>query len=405
MPIGTETGMPSMAPAPNSPLRARIAKMLFERAVRDLPVRVRLPDGRVFGAGDSGAPCMNLVRPAAFYHRLGADAKIGFGEAYMAGDWTSEDPAAVLTPFARRMSTLVHPTLQRLRRIAERTKPADERNSVDGAKRNIHHHYDLSNELFAEFLDETMTYSSAWFAGPEQDLAAAQRRKIDGLLDYAGVGEGSTVLEIGTGWGSLAIRAAVRGASVTTVTISAEQQGLARKRIAAAGMTDRVEVLLRDYRHVTGSYDAILSVEMIEAVGVEYWPVFFRTLARCLRPGGRIGLQAITMPHDRMLATLRSYTWIHKYIFPGGMLPSVPAIEQALAGNTGLRIVEQRSLGADYALTLRTWRERFLRRWPEITELGFEDTFRRMWEFYLAYSEAGFRSGYLDDWQLAIRAV
>ncbi|WP_020500232.1 SAM-dependent methyltransferase [Sciscionella marina] len=395
---------PDIERVPHSPLRAAIARALFHQAVRTLPVRVVFPDATVLGGGTAESPVLRVVRPGPFYHRLGAEAKIGFGEAYMAGDWTSTDPAGVLTAFAGRISTLVPPTLQRFRRLAERTTPKADRNTVEGARRNIHHHYDLSNELFATFLDETMTYSAAWFDSPEESLESAQLRKIDGLLDYAGVGAGTQVLEIGTGWGSLAIRAAERGAEVTTVTVSTEQLDLARKRIAAAGVADRVQVRLQDYREITGIYDAILSIEMIEAVGMGYWPVFFRTLERLLRTGGRIGLQTITMPHERMLATRHSYTWIHKYIFPGGMLPSVPAIEGVLAGHTGLRIVEQRSLGADYAATLRRWRERFGEQWPRISALGFDETFHRMWEFYLAYSEAGFRARYLDDWQLRIQA-
>ncbi|MGH8921687.1 MAG: class I SAM-dependent methyltransferase, partial [Actinomycetes bacterium] len=284
---------------------------------------------------------------------------------------------------------------------------AEESNSVEGSRENIHRHYDLSNDLFATFLDETMSYSSAWFApgsgdGPD-DLADAQRRKIDGILDQAGVRSGQHVLEIGTGWGGLAIRAAQRGARVTTLTISAEQAKLAQERIAAAGVADRVQVLLRDYREARGSYDAVVSVEMIEAVGMEYWPTFFAALDRLLKPGGSVGLQAITMPHDRMLAARSDYSWIHKYVFPGGLIPSVEAIESNVAQHTGLRVAERRSIGPDYARTLAHWRTTFLSRWSEVAALGFDDTFRRMWEFYLAYSEAGFRVGYLDVQQFALQ--
>jgi cyclopropane-fatty-acyl-phospholipid synthase len=247
-----------------------------------------------------------------------------------------------------------------------------------------------------------MTYSSAWFEEGSTDLAAAQRHKIDAVLDLAGVREGTRLLEIGTGWGELALRAAQRGAQVTTLTISAEQQTLARKRLAEAGVGEHVDVLLRDYREAEGRYDAIVSVEMIEAVGEEYWPAYFGALDRLLVPGGRIGLQGITMPHDRMLATRRSYTWIHKYIFPGGQLMSVPAFEQAVQRHTSLRIDERRSLGEHYAQTLRLWRQRFLDAWPRISALNFDETFRRMWEFYLAYSEAGFRGHYLDVHQFAL---
>jgi cyclopropane-fatty-acyl-phospholipid synthase len=204
------------------------------------------------------------------------------------------------------------------------------------------------------------------------------------------------VLEIGTGWGELAIRAARRGARVRTVTISAEQRELAIRRVREAGLADRVSVELLDYRRVTGTYDAILSVEMIEAVAERYWPQYFAALDRLLAAGGRIGLQAITMPHHRMLATRRTQTWILKYIFPGGLIPSVTSIEDNVAAHTGLRVAERRGFGAHYGQTLRIWRERLLARQSELAQLGFDEVFGRMWLLYLCYAEAGFRSGYLD---------
>jgi cyclopropane-fatty-acyl-phospholipid synthase len=314
----------------------------------------------------------------------------------MAGDWDAPDLPALLTELAARMSTLVPPRLQWIRRWYAERIPHD--GSIAAARQNIHHHYDLSNELFAAFLDETMTYSSALFADGDT-LADAQRRKIDRLLDLAEVGQGSRVLEIGTGWGELAIRAAARGARVESITISEEQRKLAIERVADAGYADSVAVELRDYREAEGSYDAIVSVEMVEAVGERYWPVFFETLDRLLAPGGRVALQAITMPHDRMLATRNTYTWVQKYIFPGGLLPSVEALEQAMSA-TSLRLAAQTPFGPDYARTLRLWRERFEA--ADVEDLGFDATFRRMWTFYLAYSEAGFRSGYIDVRQLLL---
>jgi cyclopropane-fatty-acyl-phospholipid synthase len=252
-----------------------------------------------------------------------------------------------------------------------------------------------------------MTYSAAWF--PDHvidldtlDLQAAQERKMDGMLDYAGVGEGTTMLEIGTGWGALAIRAAQRGARVTSITISREQSAFAIDRVAAAGVEDLVDVRLCDYRDVEGTFDAIVSVEMIEAVGEKFWPMYFATLDRLLAPGGKVAIQAITMQHDRMRATRRSYGWIHKYIFPGGLIPSLQAIDEALVGHTRLRVVERRDLGWHYGQTLRLWRQRFVAAWPEIEKRGFDATFRRMWEFYLAYCEAGFRTNYLGVSQLQI---
>ncbi|MGW0890515.1 class I SAM-dependent methyltransferase [Saccharopolyspora sp. NPDC002578] len=392
-----------LGPAPHSPVRAHFAEKVFRHAVRDLPVRVALAGGERLGAGGAGAPLMRILDPGAFFHRLGADSKIGFGESYMAEEWDSPEPADLLTPFAERLATLVPKPLQGLRRWVDAPKPGSERNTTTGSRRNIERHYDLSNDVFAAFLDETMTYSSALFTAGASDLAAAQRTKMDRVLDLAGVRAGTRLLEIGTGWGALAIRAAERGAHVTTLTLSTEQRELAQRRIADAGLTERVDVQLRDYRHAAGSYDAIVSVEMIEAVGSEYWSGYFAALDRLLAPGGRIGLQAITMPHDRMLASRRSHTWIHKYIFPGGEIPSLRAIEQTVREHTGLRGTERHSFGPDYATTLRTWRDTFRRNRDDITAQGFSDRFHRMWEFYLAYSEAGFRAGYLDVWQLGYR--
>jgi cyclopropane-fatty-acyl-phospholipid synthase len=373
-------------------------------AVAPLPLRVEFPDGTWVGAGGVSDPRMVIHRPTAFFARIGADAKIGFGEAYMAGDWDAgadTDLADLLTPFASNLASLVPKPLQPLRRLAERRQPAGDEPTRTQARKNIRHHYDLSNDLFAAFLDDTLTYSSALFQG-EDDLPAAQRRKIDAILDLAGVRPDCTMLEIGTGWGELAIRAARRGAQVTSITLSSEQRDLARQRVAAAGLGNRVQILLTDYRDVTDRYDAIVSVEMIEAVGFRYWPEFFATLDRLLRPGGSIGLQSITMPHDRMCATKHSYTWIHKYIFPGGIVPSIDAIEDTLQAHTALAIVDRRDFGPDYARTLHCWRDRFLANWPRIAGDRFDPVFRRMWEFYLAYCEAGFRAGSLGVSQFAL---
>ena len=410
MTVTTSIRWPTSATPPRAPLRAAIAQAVFEHAVRKVPVRVAYPDGRVLGAGSPASPELNVVRPAAFLARLGRDAKIGFGEAYMAGDWQAgpgTDLADLLTPFASRLTTLVPPALQRLRVFVDRGAPGDQENTLDGARSNIAAHYDLSNDLFAAFLDPTMTYSSAWFDESEPvetatRLEEAQLRKIDGLLDLAGVRSGTRLLEIGTGWGALAIRAAGRGARVTTVTLSREQLRLARKRVESAGLAGLVEVRVQDYREVEGEYDAIVSVEMIEAVGEAYWATYFVALDRLLAPGGRVAIQAITMDHERFLATRRSFGWIQKYIFPGGIIPSLRAVDDALTAHTTLRVTRQRELREHYARTLHLWRERFRDQWPRIHDQGFDETFRRMWEFYLAYSEAGFRSGYLGVSQLQL---
>ncbi|HCA84731.1 MAG TPA: SAM-dependent methyltransferase [Streptomyces sp.] len=389
------------APPRCSRARAAVAGRVVRSALGRLPLRVRLSGGDVLG---TGGPLLEVYDPDAFFRRIGTDGLIGFGESYMAGEWDAPDLVGALTVFAEHVSDLLPPSLQRLRRLWAPRQPSAQRNTPAGARGNIHRHYDLSNELFALFLDDTLSYSSALFRGFPAEwalLPAAQHRKIDRLLDQAGVGPGTRLLEIGTGWGELAVRAAERGARVVSVTLSEEQRDLAERRVHDAGHADRVTVLLRDYREVTGQYDAVVSVEMVEAVGEEFWPVYFSALERLTTPGGRVALQAITMPHDRMLATRNTFTWIQKYIFPGGFLPSVEALEETTARHTGLRLAACDGFGPHYAETLRLWRERFDARTEEIAALGFDSVFRRMWTLYLAYSEAGFRSGYLKVHQFS----
>ena len=408
---------PDLATVPSGPrttISAAVARRLFEAGVDRLPVTVHL-EGRTLGLG---GPEMTVHRPDEFFARLGRGVLIGFGEAYLTGAWDAEDLGAFLTVLAAEMPRLVPDGLQRLRALAVRRPPRHERSTRANSRQNIAHHYDLSNALFCEFLDESLSYSSALFEGEElrlsgfsrmtapdrgADLAAAQGRKIERLLDHAGVTHGSRVLEIGTGWGELAIRAARRGATVHTITLSTEQKELAEARIAAAGWSEQITVELLDYRALVPAgttahrtYDAVLSVEMIEAVGYDFWEEYFSILDRVTAPGGRVALQAITMPHDRMLATRNTYTWLNKYIFPGGFLPSVAVIDQITRSRTTLRVTDRLSFGSHYAETLRQWDERFLRASDEVRGLGFDETFLRMWHFYLEYSRAGFDSGYLD---------
>ena len=396
-------GPPSTRPHPPTPapLKAALASALFRRVARRTGIRVELPDGSWFGRSDG--PLFRIHRPHDFFTRVGQDGKIGFGESYMAGDWDApEDLAGLLEPMARNLRTLVPPRLHWLRRFYEPRTPDHEENDPPGSRRNIARHYDLSNEFFALFLDPTMTYSSALFQQPGESLEQAQVRKIDRLLDSARVTAGTRVLEIGTGWGELAIRAARRGAHVTTLTLSREQAAFARARIATEGLSGSVDIREDDYRQSSGRFDAVVSVEMIEAVGERWWPVYFRTLEQRLVPGGRAAIQTILMDHDAMTATRRSWTWVHKYIFPGGLIPSLEAIEQTLTRHTGLHVLERLHFGGSYAETLRRWRAGYHRQAGAVGSLGFDDVFGRMWDFYLAYSEAGFRSGYLDVAQLVL---
>lgn len=398
---------------PRARVSAAVARRLFFRSAERLGITV----------STDGSPAdLVLHRPEEFFARVGSHGLIGFGESYMTGAWDSADLGGTLTTMCTEVDRLVPAWMQRLRAAYVTRPPRTERNSKRNTRRNISRHYDLSNDLFQLFLDPTLSYSSALFpsdhhtekaleAGAPRviealppaegaSLGEAQVRKIERMLDEAGVTEGSRVLEVGTGWGELAIRAARRGARVHSVTLSSEQQDLARQRIAEAGLADRVTVELCDYRDVTGTYDAIVSVEMIEAVGHQYWGSYFRTLDRLLAPGGRVSIQAITMPHDRMLATRGTWTWINKYIFPGGFLPSVEAIEKVTAEETSLRLRTRLSFGTHYAETLRQWDTAFTGSHDQVLALGFDETFVRMWHFYLEYSRAGFAARYLDVGQL-----
>jgi cyclopropane-fatty-acyl-phospholipid synthase len=397
------TRWPDVANVPAASWRTPLARLLLQRAMRRLPIQFvdRPRAGHVGAAATIVSPDLE---PLA--RRIARDGLIGFGESYMAGEWDSPNLAEVMGVFAEHYDELVPRGTHWLRRFVLPTSVGRDDNSPAGSRRNIGHHYDLSNRLFELFLDETMTYSSAMFVPGEPrtvtSLAVAQRRKIDRLLDRCAVSRGTRLLEIGSGWGELAMRAGRRGADVLTITLSEQQRDLARSRVQAAGLTDNVEVRLEDYRSVHGEFDAVVSVEMIEAVGADYWSTYFRRIDEVLAPSGRVGIQAILKPHRQLLEERPTYSWINKYIFPGGQVPSIEALEDVLRSETRLRIVERHAFGTDYADTLATWRDRFDAAADDIAALGFDNVFRRMWDFYLATSEAGFRSRRLDVEQLII---
>jgi cyclopropane-fatty-acyl-phospholipid synthase len=282
------------------------------------------------------------------------------------------------------------------RTIAHRLR----RNTKSQSRRNIAAHYDLGNDFYRLFLDETLTYSSAVFAAEDQSLAEAQRNKYRLIAEGAGLEAGQHVLEIGTGWGGFALYAAGQiGCRVTTITISREQHALATERVREAGLEHLVDIQLRDYRDVTGTYDAIVSIEMIEAVGAEYFETFFRACDAALRPGGRMSLQAITFPDVAYERQLRGANWIQTYIFPGGLCPSLAVIERS-THDTRLLIRRVADIGPHYARTLRAWRANFMSRLDAVRAQGFDDRFIRMWEYYLAISEAGFATGLTQDLQI-----
>jgi cyclopropane-fatty-acyl-phospholipid synthase len=390
---------PDVATVPATTVRAVAARLAFSHAARKLRLQIAGPGTDPADLpGDAG---LVLRHPADFFRRLGADGPVGFGEAYMAGDWDTADLAGLLTALGTGYDQLVPAPLRLLRPMLVRRRPAEDQ-SITGSRRNIELHYDLSEEMFSAFLDETMTYSCGLFAedaGDETEpdsLAQAQRRKIGTILDLARVAAGTRLLEIGTGWGELAIEAARRGASVVSITNSPQQCRAASRRVREAGADGPVSVELLDYRQVSGQFDAVVSVEMIEAVGDAYWPAYFTAIDHALAPGGRAAIQAITLPHRRMLQVSRSYSWMGKYIFPGAVIPSRQAIEDTVARHTTLRVASIRPMAAHYARTLRAWRAQFSAAHDTITALGFDEIFCRMWQFYLAYCEAGFRTGLVD---------
>ena len=366
-----------------------------------------LPSGRRETiAGRAPGPAASLtVRRLRLVRRLLAAGANGFAEGYMAGDCDTPDLEALLRLAALNEAALAEALAGRWsarvwHRLQHRLRP----NTRGGSRRNIHAHYDLGNAFYSQWLDPTMTYSAAVFPAEGGDLTAAQLNKYRLICDAAAVRPDASLLEIGCGWGGFASYAArERGARVTAVTISAAQHEAASRRIFHEGLADRVSILQRDYRDLEGRFDAVASIEMFEAVGERYWPAFFAKVKGVLRPGGQAGLQIITI-HDRLFQRYRrSADFIQRHIFPGGMLPS-PAALQAQTRAAGLAWIDDRGYGLDYARTLRTWRERFHAAWGAIQPLGFDERFRRLWTYYLAYCEAGFRTGRIDLKQIALRA-
>ncbi|MGX1305391.1 cyclopropane-fatty-acyl-phospholipid synthase [Amorphus suaedae] len=360
---------------------------------------VTVPDGRSFRiTAPEPGPCADFaIHDWRFARRLLQAGDIGVGEAYMAGEWSSPDPTAFLELFAANRGVMMNALAGNpIARAIVSFRHFLNRNSRAGSKRNIAAHYDLGNAFYSAWLDPSMTYSSAYFGGGANNLEAAQRDKYRELAERTDIQSGDHVLEVGCGWGGFAEYAAREiGCRVTAVTISRAQHDYARKRISDAGLNDRVTVDLVDYRDIEGSYDRIVSIEMFEAVGERFWPGYFQMLSDRLRSGGRAGLQIITVEDEHFEAYRRAPDFIQRYIFPGGMLPS-PSRVGALADAVGLTATHEAGFGGDYARTLAEWRDRFRSAWPKLAPGGFDDRFRRMWEFYLHYCEAGFRAGAID---------
>ena len=369
-------------------------------------LEIALPDGRVFRIeGDQPGPQARLdVRNDALFARVAREGELGFSEAYVEGWWDAPDLQAVFDVLlsSKQWVRRNHPAAILLRAWQWFGHWRND-NTRSQAKRNIASHYDLGNEFYGKWLDPTMTYSSAIFVEPEEDLAAAQIRKYASVCDRIGVTPDSAVLEIGCGWGGFAEYAAgTRGARITGLTISREQFDFAQRRMFEAGLADRVDIVMRDYREERGSYDGIASIEMIEAVGEKYWPTYFATVHDRLKPGAQATIQAITMP-DELFQSYRNTTdFIQKYIFPGGMLLS-PGVLNTQIAKAGLEEVGSVGFGESYSETLRRWHTAFNAAWDEIAPLGFDERFRRMWNFYLTSCAGAFHTGTTDVVQVSMR--
>ncbi len=365
----------------------------------------KLPDGRVFRAQgrEPGHAVELVVHNTDCFARLIREGDLGFSDAYLEGWWSVSDLQAFMDVLLDRNEAVFDgfPGMG-LVRFYERMRHWMNRNSREQAKKNISYHYDLGNEFYAKWLDRTMTYSSALFKTGQEDMEKAQIAKYKSMVDQLGVKAGDHVLEIGCGWGGFAEYAAgQRGLRVTGLTISQEQHDYAVERMEKAGLSDKVDIVMRDYRDETGVYDAIASIEMFEAVGEKFWPVYFSTVRDRLKPGGKATLQIITIAEKRFEVYRKGVDFIQKHIFPGGMLPSRSALAEQIA-NAGLSREGSIEFGESYSQTLRRWSDTFNSKWSEIAEMGFDERFRRMWNFYLASCAAAFHAGNCDVTQITI---
>jgi cyclopropane-fatty-acyl-phospholipid synthase len=410
---GTRDGPTSLTPdsagtiSRGLPTAARMALAVIAR-IRHGSLRLVLPDGRVLLArGAKPGPDAELrLHNWKLPGRALAGSTIGMAESYMDGDWDSPDVTAFLELFVvngeegeaiSSGSSWLIGTIQRIRHWLNENSPGR-------ARRNISAHYDLGNSFYREWLDPSMTYSSALYATGANDLESAQAEKYRALARDTGIGPNDHVLEIGCGWGGFAEFAAREiGCKVTGLTISREQHAFARERIQKAGLSDKVDIKFQDYRDEAGRYDRIASIEMFEAVGEKYWPTFFAKVKDVLKPGGTAGMQIITINEASFPLYRKRPDFIQRYVFPGGMLPT-PALLRSLGADQGLSFLRERVFPQDYARTLAEWRQRFWAAWPRLVPLGFDQRFRRLWEFYLHYCEAGFRAEYIDVRQVVYKA-
>jgi cyclopropane-fatty-acyl-phospholipid synthase len=388
--------MPRLVPPAGAVLR-RLAIARLRRAWTTGALELELPGGELVRLGEGVGPRARIHDDRLFL-RLLVRGEMGAGEAYVAGEWSSDDVVGVARAFLRATRALgIESPLTKVMQLPALARHRRATNTRAGSQRNVHAHYDLGNAFYRLFLDdETLAYSGAIYPAPS--LAEAQRQKFERLCEQLQLSPRDHLLEIGCGWGGMAIHAArTRGCRVTAITVSREQHVLACARVAEAGLADRVTVEYRDYRDLSGTFDKIVSIEMLEAVGYEFLPDYFARCARALAPGGRLAIQTITMPDDRFDAYRRSVDWMQTYIFPGTLIPSLAAIR---AASPMFELADVHDIGPSYAPTLAAWRARFVAALPAVRALGFDEPFIRTWLLYLAFSEAAFAERTLGDHQL-----
>lgn len=346
-----------------------------------------------------------IIRDPAFYRLAALNGSVGAGESYMDGHWDCDDLVALVRILVRNRDRLdaLERGPARIGGAIMRGWHALMRNTRAGSRRNIAAHYDLGNDLFKLFLDESMMYSSAIYLDESESLEVAAKRKLDRICEKLDLQPHHHVVEIGTGWGGFAIHAAQHyGCKVTTTTISREQYELARQRVTAAGVQERVELLLEDYRDLEGTYDRLVSIEMIEAIGPQYLDTYFAKVGALLKPDGMALIQAITIEEHRYRQALKAVDFIQRYVFPGSFIPALAPMLRAVASNTDMKLFNLEDIGPSYALTLRAWRKRFMARLPEVRALGYPNRFIRLWEFYLSYCEGGFLERSIGDVQMLL---
>jgi cyclopropane-fatty-acyl-phospholipid synthase len=367
-----------------------------------------LPDGsaRYFGDKNSSFQAQMTINDYRFFKDAVLGGDVGLGEAYMKGFWDTDDIPALFSVLIKNRQALANGNMTTawLVRQKDRLMHALRANTLIGSRRNIGEHYDLSNDFFQTFLDPTMLYSCGLYRGESDTCEDAQRRKLRSIIDKARIESTDHVLEIGCGWGGFAMEAVKQtGCRVTGITVSEEQYQLAQERVLQAGLQDKITILFKDYRHVAGLFDKIVSIEMLEAVGHKYLGTFFTACDKLLKPAGRLVIQVITIPDQNYENYRRNTDWIQKYIFPGGHLPSVTALSQVVTRNTSLLMEQLEDIGTNYARTLKDWRKSFTRNLDKINSLGFDEIFQRKWIYYLAMCEAGFRERAIGDIQVVFR--